>query len=523
MSALLLLLLGWLCASPALADEVRFGVFVGNNEGAPGELPLLFAVADAEKMHDLFVEYGNLRPADAVLLIDAPKQKVQGAINLMRSRIASANAAGHHTTLVFYYSGHGDDAALHLGATNLAHPELRDMLEASEADVRVAMLDACQSGSVIRAKGGTRGPDLEWAVQYQQTRGTAILTSSAASELSQESAEVGGGFFTHYLHTALLGAADYNRDGEVSLEEAKSYVHGETVFGTRDTPGSQTPGYDTDMVGSGQFTLTTLEEANSYLAFQGGLDGVFAIWDDQRKRYVAEVAGAQALPIAVHPGTYYVHRRMPGWVDEARYAVRKGETLAVYAEDFVSVAYEDTAARGDLDRQVRRASMPDLSLRAVFGARAWGDIYAQQYVPTHGVFGIEGRFLRRGRSWFAFDLLNGAGSGTLTFDEIGEKKVTVGSTSLGAAAGYITRPALVRIGIGAKTELIGVRRTFPDGTIEPQSTTSVALGPTFFGGIQHGRFSMDLAFNLLVMPLSWDELQQRPVYAEPLLSLGYRF
>lgn len=510
-------------ATPSFADEVRVGVFVGNDEGAPGEIELLFAVADAEKMRDLFVDYGGVRPQDASLLEDGTRRQVEGALQQARSRIEAAKAAGHHTSLVFYYSGHADEAGLHLGATKIAHDELRTWLDDSGADVRIAMLDACHSGSAIRAKGGSRGPDLDWAVQVQETRGTAILTSSAASELSQESAEVGGGFFTHYLHTALLGAADYNRDGEVSLDEAKSYVHGETVFGTRDAPGAQTPGYDTDLVGTGHLTLTTLESATAHLAFQGTLDGVYAIWDDQRKRYVAEVAGDQALQVAVRPGTYYVHKRMPGWVDEARKTVRRGETLAVYPEDFVSVAYDDTAARGELKRQVRRASMPDLSLRMAFGGRAWGDVYASQYVPTHGLIGIEARFLKTGRTWFAFDLLNGAGAGTLDFEEIGEKRVNVGSTSLGAAVGYVTRPALFRGAIGGKAELIGVRRTFPDGSLGPQSSVGVAVGPTMSLGLYRGRFSLDLAASLLIMPTSWDGLDRRPIYFEPVLAVGYRF
>ncbi len=483
----------------------------------------MFAVSDAKKMRDLFVEYGGMRNADATLLADLPRRQVQNALGALRARVERARSNGDHTTVVFYYSGHADDAALHLGSTRVGYDELRQWIDDTGADVRIAMLDACHSGGALRAKGGARGPDLKWAVQYDTTRGTAVLTSSAASELSQESAEVGGGFFTHYLHTALLGAADYNHDGEVSLDEARTYVHGETVFGTRDAAGTQTPGYDTDLVGTGQLTLTRLESATAHLAFQGTMDGIYAVWDDQRKRYVAEVSGDQALELPVRPGTYYVHKRMPGWVDEARYTVRRGETLAVLDEDFVSVAYEDTAARGELERQVRRALMPDLSLRMAFGGRAWGDVFATQYIPAHGVIGVEARFLRTGRTWFAFDVLSGAGTGTLDIPGLAAKRVTVGSTSGGAAVGFATRPALVRAGAGGKAEVIGLRRTFPDGTADPQSTVSVGVGPTTFVGVYRGRFSLDLDVSLLFMPVQWDDQDKRPAYFEPLLAVGYRF
>ena len=145
---------------------------------------------------------------------------------------------------------------------------------------------------------------------------------------------MGGGFFTHYLHTALLGAADANHNGEVSLPEAYSYVRGETALGTHITPGTQTPSYDYDMGGAGDVVLTTLEKATAHLSFTGGLDGVLSVWDDSRRRYVAEVDGDHTLSLAIRPGDYFVHRRMPGWVDEAAYTVRRGDTPAKILNSF---------------------------------------------------------------------------------------------------------------------------------------------------------------------------------------------
>jgi len=513
-------------ASPAMAqDELRMGIFVGNNEGSASDLPLMFAVSDAKKMHDLFVEYGHIKPVDATLLQNGSRHVVEKAFDSIHKKIVNAKNSGQQTSVIFYYSGHGDEKALHLASTMVAHDDIRRMLSNTGADVQIAMLDACQSGSAIRTKGGVRGPSFGFAVEVERTQGTAILTSSAASELSQESAEVGGGFFTHYLSTALLGAADLDRDGEVSLTEAYAHVHGETAFGTRETAGSQSPRYDFDLVGAGSYTLTTLEKSNSYLSFQGTLDGTFSVWDESRKRYVAEVNGEKSAQLAVRPGTYYVHRRMPGWMDEANYTVRRGETLAVYNEDFNAVPYEESAAKGDLDRQVRRASMPALSLRLNFGARTFGgnSTITQQYVIEHRLLGIEARFMKTGKTWFGFDLLNGSSSGTLVFEEFGKVPVNVGSTSGGASVGFVTGPNFVRAGIGGKAELLGIRRTFPGEELDPQSTISVAGGATSFLGMYHGRFSFELQFNLLMMATSFDDVAKRPTYAEPLLSFGYRF
>jgi uncharacterized caspase-like protein len=55
--------------------------------------------------------------------------------------------------------------------------------------------------------------------------GEVVITSSSADELSQESDEVGGSYFTHYLLSGLRGAADTSGDGEVTLDEAYRYVY----------------------------------------------------------------------------------------------------------------------------------------------------------------------------------------------------------------------------------------------------------------------------------------------------------
>ena len=513
-------------ATPARAtEELRLGIFVGNNEGSASDLPLLFAVSDAKKMHDLFVEYGKIKPSDAIMVSNGSRHVVEKAFDNIHSKIVNAKNAGQPTSVIFYYSGHGDDKALHMASTLVAHDEVRRWLANTGADVQIAMLDACQSGSAIRTKGGVRGPSFGFAVEVERTQGTAILTSSAASELSQESAEVGGGFFTHYLSTALLGAADLNRDGEVSLTEAYAHVHGETAFGTRETAGSQSPRYDFDLVGAGSYTLTTLEKSNSYLAFQGTLPGTYSVWDESRKRYVAEVNGEKTAQLAVRPGTYYVHRRMPGWMDEATYSVRRGETLAVYQEDFVAVPYEESAAKGDLDRQVRQASMPALSMRLNVGMRTFGknSLISRQYVSEHGILGVEARFMKTGKTWFAFDILTGSSGSDLVFEEFGELPVTVGSTSGGAAVGFVTGPNFVRAGIGGKAEVLAIRRTFPGEELAPQSTITVGGGVASFIGMYHGPLSFEFQFNLLMLATTFDDLTTRPVYAEPLVSVGYRF
>lgn len=526
----LLLLAGLLLSLPGWAAELRVGIFVGNDLGRPADLPLVFARSDARKMRDLFVSVGRIRLSNAVLLENESRRDVENAFNQVHKRIVDARNAGDHTTVIFYYSGHGTEQALHLGVTALTHDRLRDLLEESGADVRVAMLDACQSGAVVRNKGGSRGPSFDFEVQAVEARGTAFLTSSAASELSQESGEVGGGFFTHYLHSALLGAGDSNRDGEVTLPEAYQFVYGETVFGTRDTQRAQTPRFDFDLVGAGTIALTSLEETTARLNFLGDLSGTYSVWDASRKRYVAEVDGSSALQLAVRDGTYYVHKRLPGWVDEARYDVRRAEVRTLAVEDFTSVPYENTASRGDLDRQLRRARLPALSLRAVIGNRGFGanTVFNRQYLPRHGVVGVEFRFHHPATpTWWSGDLLAGTGQATLVFEGLGTKDIVVQSISAALNGGIATKPRLFRGGIGGRAEIIGFARTFAaDETAlagDTQRSFSISPGLQTWGGLHYQRFSIELQVNLSLMAVGFTEDNLHPVYSTLALSTGYRF
>ncbi len=515
-----------LLASEALANEYRFGLFVGNDQGLPGDAELVFAESDAEKMRDLFVEYGGVGAKDAVLMQGRTAGAVEHELAAMAARARAIVDDGHEAVVVFYYSGHGDEASLHLGATKLGHEDLRQLLENTGATVRIAMVDACQSGGLVRQKGGARGPAIDWtAPVVEATHGTAIITSSAASELSQESIELGSGFFTHYLHTALSGGADTNRDGVVTLSEAYAWVHTETSFRTRETPGTQTPSWDLDLAGAGEIVLTSLEEASAHLSFLGDLDGHFSVWDETRKRYVAEIDGAAALSLAVRPGTFFVHQRMPGYVEEAQYTVRRGETHSVLSEDFETVSYASVASRGELDQMVRRANLPDLSLQLALGFRQFGvgpDAWSDAYVPAHGTGGIGLTWMRRG-TFFGADVTSGGSATPLSIAGLGEVQTRTSTTSLGGTVGVLTAPALVRAGVGARASILGVTRSFPDWDLASQGSVAMGVGGRAFAGLHPGRLSFDLTWTVQALVTRWDDNPGWPMSTDLAVVAGWRF
>jgi len=514
-----------LLSTLAMAADVRFGLFVGNNHGAMGEPPLVFAESDAEKMRDLFVRYGGMTNKEAWLVKGATARGLRTEVEKLTLRILEHTSDGERVTLVVYYSGHGDDESLHLGTTRLPHADLRDLVEQTGAQVRIMMVDACQSGALVRRKGGKRGPPMAFAAPVVESmQGTAILTSSAASELSQESSQIGGGFFTHYLHTALSGGADLDRDGLVSLSETYAWVYAETAFRTREAPETQTPHGDFDLSGAGDVVLTRLEAASARISFLGDLEGAYSVWDESRRRYVAEVDGSQPLLLAVTPGSFFVHKRMPGYVEEAHVDVRRGETRSVIAEDFTVVSYEDAASRGDIERQVRRSRIPDLALRFAVGSRAFGgQNYGARYFAPHPVAGLEARFYSHNKSYWGADVYTGMATTAWEFDGLPPVQSLQSTSSVLGVIGYATRPALIRAGIGARGGLVWASREFPDLDVPRQTSVGLGMGTNTWVGVHYGRLVTELQLDITLMIVNWENNEGWPIFSDTLLSVGYRF
>ena len=89
----------------------------------------------------------------------------------------------------------------------MSYQELREWILDAGADVRIAMLDSCASGALIRLRGVIRRPSFLEDVS-SSAKGHAFLTASSADEAAQESDRIGAAFFTHFLVSGLRGAAD---------------------------------------------------------------------------------------------------------------------------------------------------------------------------------------------------------------------------------------------------------------------------------------------------------------------------
>ena len=103
------------------------------------------------------------------------------------SGCSSMPRAASRPQLLFYYSGHARADAITLGREELPLAELRQR-PAAAGTLTVVVLDACQSGAFSRIKGAEPTADFSFnSVARLDTAGVAVMASSSASELWQES------------------------------------------------------------------------------------------------------------------------------------------------------------------------------------------------------------------------------------------------------------------------------------------------------------------------------------------------
>jgi hypothetical protein len=219
----------------------------------------------------------------------------------------------------FYYSGHARASALDLGKDELPLDELRQRLFKLPAKLTVVVLDACQSGAFSRVKGAERTADFSFNSRTQlDATGVAVLASSSGSELSQESEQLKGSYFTHHLLVGLRGASDTNRDGLVTVDEAYRYAYHQTLLATAETAvGGQHVSLEVDLKGHGEVPLSFPRAATKTIELPAAMEGKALVEDKRSKSVIAETYKAKgaSIRIAVAPGEY-------------RVLVRQGKTLS---------------------------------------------------------------------------------------------------------------------------------------------------------------------------------------------------
>lgn len=328
----------------AEAGQVRHAVVIGANLGGGVLEPLRYAERDAEQVGSVLVELGDF-DEELVTVLYAP-----GEDELRRTLAEHAAIAEQYEDdlFVFYYSGHADAQGLRLDSERYFFEMLQHDMRAIDSDVRLGILDACRSGSISRFKGASVGESI--LSQSSAAEGEAWLTASSADELAQESDELRGGFFTHYLLSGMRGAAD-DDDGIVDLDELWKYTTDRVVAHTSATQGgTQHPHYDANLVSWGRFPLTDLSRANARVRFPEAVQGHLSVLrlPDKVQVVEADKLGGAEMTLALPPGRYLVRRRDQGKLYEVGVSVNDGAELDV--RNWGNARLEAATAKGQLGR-----------------------------------------------------------------------------------------------------------------------------------------------------------------------------
>jgi Caspase domain len=427
------------CGKHARAEPLsdnRFLVVVGANVGLANDDPLRYAESDAERFRDLVVELGGVPSERAFLVLGSKPENLWRVLSEVRGRVAELSRMGRSSTLIFYFSGHGDGEAIHLPSTLVPLSELRRELAAIPARLQISLLDACRTGG--RVKGITRGPSVQVAVGPEGPHGRVELRASSEGEAAQESEELEGAIFSHFLVSGLRGAADADNDGGVTLGELYSYTFRRTLQRSSTAHVLQHPELAADLSGAGEVVLTRPKLASAFLDVPATA-GRYLIFSMPSSRVVGELSGAGASRLAVPNSRILVVRRLGDDTRVAQLDLTMGGSRSLTEGDFRPIAREQLVTRGG--RLALRSLQIDESVGLEWASKraetmALSTAVRLAYLSTFE-YALEARFV----------------AGGVNTGEVGPARIVGDARALGLAA------------------LVGVR------SVWGRTTLTIALGP----------------------------------------------
>ncbi|MDP3152268.1 MAG: caspase family protein [Archangium sp.] len=337
------LLLCVLFASVAHAER-RFALLVGANDGWATDRSLRYAHDDARRVQEVLVQLGNVAEADTTLLYEPTTRELDAALTKIEAQLA---ASTEPTLLFFFYSGHADASAFHLRGPVLALTTLADRLSNTKAGLTLAVVDACRSGAIL----GTKGAMPVAAVRLladEPVQGFALLSSSGADELAQESKALAGSIFTHHWVSALRGAGDVDGDGTVSLTEAYGYAYDRTRIDTEASALPQRPGFRFSLKGRGDVPLTRLITAAATLELEAEPSHRYVVVDAAEQHLVAEARSdpTERRRLQLSAGSYRIKRPVLDGVLVAEVTMVPGTVLWASRLDYKKEPLEAGLVKG---------------------------------------------------------------------------------------------------------------------------------------------------------------------------------
>jgi hypothetical protein len=481
-------------APASAAVQHRFALIAGNDQGGADTQPLRYAADDARKVHAVLTQLGGVAPADAILVLNQSAGELWRALGGIEARLAEAKQRGERTVLILYFSGHAKDGDLRLGDTRIRLEDMKARLSTTPADIRIGVFDSCRSGLVNRTKGARRAPAFAIeAAGSEETRGLVLLSAASADEDAQESDEIGGSYFSHYLVSGLRGDADQSRDRRVTLSEAYAYAYARTVADTAESAaGAQHPTFSYDLKGNADLVLTDIASRREGIYLPGNAPAGIYYLVDANGFIAAEIQKASDgdRQIALPAGRYRVRRRLADRLRIGEIHIVSGQLVTLEEASLRDAAFSDDPVKG-----ARRDPGAQISLSLGGTVQSFFDGPTRDGLfPPTGMAALDFEvrdFFRRDWLW-GLDLATGGTHGEL--DRFGNslpfqfKELTAGTT---LAAEWRLSQGTLDAFTGVRLAFVVMSRKFDDRTIPDQ------FFATFTPGLVAGlRYHLSRSFTL---------------------------
>ena len=319
-------------------------------------------------------DLGGVLEEDSLLLQNPDVKTFYTEMGRLLTKMEKARSEFSRIEAIFYFSGHSDDKNIMLGDEKISYEDFRETINSMPADVRIAILDSCLSGSFTRIKGGKKRLPFLINEAYDM-KGYAFMTSSSATEASQESDLIEGSFFTHYLVSGMRGAADVIQDGRVTLSEAYQFTFNETLAETTNSmTGPQHPFYNIDMAGTGDVVITDIRRSSATLVLSPEIAGRIFI-HDRNNSLVVELSKplGRSIELGLEEGSYRVVNILEGQVFESRIELKNGVDFALDAGAFAKSNKQYTTPRGARSIQVQKETLLKKKSKALF----FGELFSK--------------------------------------------------------------------------------------------------------------------------------------------------
>ena len=327
----------------------KFALILSQNVGGKDDMALRYTNNDAKKMALALRASGGFPDENVMVVTNADRTQFFIQVDRLKKRLKEVEG---QRLVALYYSGHADKQNLHMAGTLLSRAELKEVVNHIPADLKVVILDACNSGAFLRLKGGR--PALPIRIEFEdqlETTGEVYISSSSVSEYSHESSLYRGSIFTHFLSKGIMGEADVSKDALVTLDEAYQYAYHKTVLATAaKAEAIQHPNFKLNIEGSGQIVLANLQESDATLIFPKGARGRYFVFSDPSDFLVGEFEQEENEDkhLAITEGDYLIERVYRSGRYQGRVSIAKGGKSVVSENQMTSIPNDQSLLKGEL-------------------------------------------------------------------------------------------------------------------------------------------------------------------------------